>query len=295
MKQFVKMNKNDNNLSFGNFCNLIKELSVNKYAAVQSQIACEIFNIDSVNESTINNYCVGIRRINDEYKEIYLKLRSSYSKDSFTMLHIISNLKDILNGTHTSFNQNNILMKNIINEDIKIVELCNRLFNISKNDISVNNKTKDHFNSLLINKEYYSFLSEVLFFIILEKKQPVYENEEKSKIIDKIIENTKISSNDLTKYINLKFAEEINYHHKLKMLAEENNPYANMELGINEYKGYIANEKRYDYAYDYFKAASFFDHPNALYMKARIAIEIFNQDEKDDLLKAAELRFCCRY
>lgn len=289
MKQYIKMNKNDNNLSLGNFCLLIKDLSVNKNAAIQSQIVCEIFDIDSVNESTINNYCVGIRRIKDEYKEIYIRLKSKYQKDTFVMVPILNNLRSILNGKRDfSDIANKDIIKNI-NSDIKIVELSNKLYNIAKNDISVPNDTKDILGSFISSKNYYDFLSNALFFIVLDKKQPVYENEEKSKIIDKLIENTNISSNDLTKYINLKFTEEINYHHKLKMLAKENNPYANMELGINEYKGSIADKKRYDLAYNYFKAAALFNHPNAIYMKARIAIEIFKIDEKDDLEKAAKL------
>ncbi len=75
MKNYVKMNKNDKHLSLGNFCDFVKDISTNKTAAVQSQIVSEIFNLDAVNETTINNYCVGIRRIGDEYKEIHIKLK----------------------------------------------------------------------------------------------------------------------------------------------------------------------------------------------------------------------------
>lgn len=288
MKKYIKMNKNNNELSLGNFCDAIKEISANKNAAIQSQVVCEIFNVDSVNDTTINNYCVGARRIGDEFKEIYIKLKNRYEKDSSAIKEIIFNIQTILNGNITK--KDPFDYEDVINSDFKIKELSNKLYSIAKNDKSISKDKLEKLTLLITEKNYYIFLSEVLFFIVLEKKQPVFIDKEKNEIIEKIIENTNISSNDLTKYINLKFAEEINYHHKLKAFAEQDNPYCLMELGISEYKGYNAGQPRYDKAYEYFSKAAFYNHPNALYMKAKLgALYLNKKDEMPDLLKAIEL------
>ena len=63
-KKYIKLNNNNNHLSLGNFCRLIKEISLNKTYANQTNIFCTILNIDSANESTINNYCIIIKQGN---------------------------------------------------------------------------------------------------------------------------------------------------------------------------------------------------------------------------------------
>ncbi|MFI3260263.1 MAG: SEL1-like repeat protein [bacterium] len=290
MKKYIKMNKNNQHLSLGNFCDLIKEISTNKNAAVQSQIACSIFNIDSISDTAMNNYCVGIRRIGDDYKEIYIKFKSNFLKNNTTMIPVIFSLKNILNGKHISPLANDFDNIKIINEDEKIIELSKKLFSLAKNDKSVPIQVIKQFKSFILNNQYYLLLSEILFYIILEKKQPIYENDDKIEIINKVIENTKISSDDLSKFLNLKFSEEINYHYKLTNLAKENNPYALMELGIYEIKGYITGERRPQKAYEYFKIAASFDHPNALFMKVKIGIKYLHKtNQHADLEKAINL------
>ena len=71
MKKYIKLNIDDNHLSWGNFCRIIKEYAVNKTSALQIEVFCTIFNIDSINDTTVNNYCVGCRSINNEYKQIF--------------------------------------------------------------------------------------------------------------------------------------------------------------------------------------------------------------------------------
>ena len=44
MKKYLKMNHNNNQLSLGNTCDIIKKLSKNKLLATQTNIFCAIFN-----------------------------------------------------------------------------------------------------------------------------------------------------------------------------------------------------------------------------------------------------------
>ena len=72
-KKYIKMNVDDNHLSFGNLCRLIKLQAKNKSSAMQSEVFCTLFNVDSINDTTINNYCVGVRGINDDYNWGWVK------------------------------------------------------------------------------------------------------------------------------------------------------------------------------------------------------------------------------
>ena len=92
------MNNNQNQLSLGNFIQIIKKNSVNKHLANQVEIFCSIFNIDDVNESTVNNYCIGARSIGDEYKDIYVKLNKKYKKDMKVFIPIVSKIVCLLMG-----------------------------------------------------------------------------------------------------------------------------------------------------------------------------------------------------
>ena len=76
------MNNNTNQLSLGNFIQIVKKNSINKHLANQSEIFCIIFDIDAVNDSTVNIYCIGARSISDEYKDIYLDLKAERTKNN---------------------------------------------------------------------------------------------------------------------------------------------------------------------------------------------------------------------
>ena len=97
-KKYIKLNNNNNHLSLGNFCRIVKEISQNKNFANQTNIFCTIINIDSANESTINNYCIGCRSIGTTYKETYQNYKYQYTKNNNYMLDIILNLISILDG-----------------------------------------------------------------------------------------------------------------------------------------------------------------------------------------------------
>jgi len=170
-KKFIKMNDNNIHLSLGNFCRVIKEVSLNKAFAGQSEIFCTIFNIDTVNDSTINNYCIGYRSIGSNYKELFYKYRDNYKKDKSFMEEIILNLISIIDGyVYTSEYKN----KTFINSNNNLKEVCSKMYNIAKNDVSVNNNYTLKIQEYLNDNKLYECINEILFYIILEKKQPIY-------------------------------------------------------------------------------------------------------------------------
>ena len=67
-KNFIRLNINNNYLSFGNFLRIIKEESNNSNAFWQSDLFGIIFNTYNIADSTVNNYCTGYRSINIKYK-----------------------------------------------------------------------------------------------------------------------------------------------------------------------------------------------------------------------------------
>ena len=51
-----------------------------------------------LNDTTINNYCIGIRSINNDYKQQYIIYKKNYPKDNYILLDIIINLLTIITG-----------------------------------------------------------------------------------------------------------------------------------------------------------------------------------------------------
>ena len=77
MKKYYKMNDNDCFLSLGNLFRVIKEVSKNTSNSVQTELFCILFDIPNINSTTVNNYCVGARRIGDIYRQKYLKITNN--------------------------------------------------------------------------------------------------------------------------------------------------------------------------------------------------------------------------
>ena len=277
-KKFIKMNNTINQLSLGNFIQIVKKNSINKHLANQSEIFCTIFNIDDVNESTVNNYCIGARSISDDYKDIYLYLRSQRNDDGNVFLPIISKLvcliKGMVDDTQSIEDINN-------NKNLK--NICISLYNISKND----NKVSDSFsNGLLenINKnDLYNFIVDILLYVVLEHKQPIYISDEINDKLENILYSTNISFESLQDYLNMLFGDGINYDYTIKQMAKKNNPYALFELGLSEYNGKMSGMPRYNVAFDYFSKAASFNHPRANYIAGRMLIEgeVGNCSDKD--------------
>ena len=131
-RKYIKLNDNYSHLSLGNVINVIKEESKNKTSAIQSEVFCALFNLDYINESTVNNYCVGSRSIGNDYKQIYINLQKKYQQDEKIFIPIISNILTIISGT--IYDINNI---KLINENTSLKNIDYKLYNISKNDFYV--------------------------------------------------------------------------------------------------------------------------------------------------------------
>lgn len=268
-KKYIKLNNNNNHLSLGNFCRIIKETSLNKTYANQTNIFCTILNIDSANESTINNYCIGCRSIGNTYKETYQNYKYQYNKNNNYMLDIILNLISILDGYIYTEEYKKI---SFINNNKNIIKTTHSLYNLAKNDKTIENSFINKLNKLINNNKYYDSITEILFYIILEKKQPIYIENIINETIENILINSNISINDLENFLNLQFKDGINYIYSLKELAKNNNPCACFELGLMEYKGEITGNKRYNKAYEYLQIAANYNHPRANYLIGKMLL-----------------------
>ncbi len=288
-RKYIKLNNNYSHLSLGNIIINIKNESKNKTSAIQSEVFCAIFNIDYINDSTINNYCIGSRGIGNDYKQIYINLKKRYSSNKLIFIDIVCNILSIINGT--IFDLKNI---EAINDNLSLKNICHNLYNISKNDFYVSKEATNLFKNLLKENNYYELFIEFLFYAILEKKQPLYEDEKTKNVIETILQNTDISVVDLQDFLILELNEGMNFSHSLINLGNQNNPYANYHLAIMEYRGEFSGEPRYDKAYEYFLKSANANHPSACWMIGNMIIneKIGHQDYKTAILyfeKAQEL------
>lgn len=48
MKKYIKLNNNDNHLSLGNFTRIIKENTINKTSALQTEVFSTLFNTANI-------------------------------------------------------------------------------------------------------------------------------------------------------------------------------------------------------------------------------------------------------
>ncbi len=290
MKNYVKLNKNLNHLSLGNLFDMIKNTSINKSGAIQTEIFCLIFNIDNISDTTVGNYCTGYRAIGNNYKQIYINFKKHYERDIHVLIPIINNLISVMEST--IYDTESI---DTINSNKSLIKLCKSLTPLVKNDLYVPINLKKELLFHVSNSNYYDFICQVLFFVILEKKQPLYESDLVNETIEEILEHTNMSVSDLKDFLEIKFKEGISYINSLKRLAQNNNPYANHELGNMEYNGEIAGYPRYEEAYKYYKVAADYSHPTSCWMLAHMIINkkigSLSNDDIDvawDYLKKAE-------
>ena len=267
MHNYIKLNDNYHHLSLGNLFNAIKDEAKNKTSAIQSEIFCLIFNVPSIADTTVGNYCTGYRAIGNEYKQIYLNYQKKYQKDKEILIPIIDNIISIMEGYIYE-------VKNIdeINEVSSLQKLVHHMHNLAKNDIYVPSKFKKELLNDIDDNNYYEALCHILFYVVLEKKQPLYEADLVLETIEEILKNTNMSVDDLKKYLEIGFKEGINFIPSLKKLADDNNPYALYELGNKEYKGEIAGYPRYEEAYKYHQLAASFNHPTAYWMLSHMIL-----------------------
>lgn len=257
-RKYIKLNDSYSHLSLGNIIITIKELSKNKSSAIQSEVFCTIFNVPYANDSTINNYCIGSRSIGNDYKQIYINLKNKYEKNNKIFIDIVCNILTIVNGRIYD-------IKNIeeINKNSILKEICIKLYNISKNDLYIKKEALEKFTDLFNKENYYDLFVNFLIYGILEKKQPLYEDERIKNVVETLLESTKIGVKDLEDFLLLELNEGTNFDYSLVNLAKEGNAYANYHLGINEYRGYFSGKPNYEKAFEYFASAAEKNHPSA--------------------------------
>ena len=282
-KQYIKLNDNDENLSLGNLFRLIKEMAKNRVSALQSELFCILFSVDSINDTTVNNYCVGCRSIGTDYKQIFINKEKKYRKNNDEFTDVIIDLMNVLDGVVHSISSNKI---EFINNSDSIALLVRKLYNLAKNDRQVKQDFIDIIHRLIEEKNYYDSLVEILIFIVLNKKQPLYEDELKKEVLENVLNDTSISSVSLQEYLSLKLREGINFDYSMKKLAENGNAYASYELGCDEYYGYVTGEPRYSKALEYLEKAAFDNHASSNYMVGNIFIRgLVGTKSKEELEK----------
>lgn len=263
-KTIIRLNTNDNHLSLGNMFRIIKEESIMKNTFLQSDLFCSIFQIDSIADSTVNNYCTGYRSINTIYKEHILSLKKEYQKDSLVFLpilsHVLSFLEDRVFSLDTTTAKD---LLSIINTNTKMEIVCNRLYHISKNDSSTKDTFNFHLYQLLQSKNFYSCFVEILLFCVLEKKQPIYYESSVLETIENNLHYTNISLSEIHDFISMQLKEGIWSIRNIILLANKQNAFACFELASLEFYGAIAGYPRYNICYQYYKIAADKNHPVA--------------------------------
>ena len=270
MKKYIRMNNNDNNLSLGNFFRIVKEMAKSKSSAQQKDLFCILFEEDDVNDTTVNNYCVGCRSIGEKYKNYFLEKVHNYGKNPAVFAKQLLEFLSIIDGNVYDFNTNAI---DFINENKNAQLLSEKLCALAKNDKSVDEKFSSALEYKVKMHATYSALCDEIVYIVLKKKQPIYEESLKKEVINSVLSDTSISSSSLEEYLSLKLKERINYDKKLRDLADKDNAYAAFEIGENEYLGLYKGYPRYNEAYKYLVKAASLNHPNACYLVGRMLVK----------------------
>ena len=282
-KQYIRMNDNDEHLSLGNLFRIVKESSKNKTSALQSELFCVLFDVDSVNDTTVNNYCVGCRGIGNDYKQIFINKAKKYQKNHEEFCEIIIGLLNIIDGeVHVGITSE----VEFINKSNSASELARKLYNLAKNDRQIKQEFVNNIYRLLEKGQIYECLVEQLIYIVLEKKQPLYEEKLKREVFENVLNDTSISSVSLQEYLSLKLREGINFDYSMRKLADSGNAYANFEVGSDEYYGHVTGKPRYSEALKYLRKAALEKHAAANYMVANIYIRgLVGNKSKEELDK----------
>ena len=250
-RNYIKMNNNDKYLSFGNVVRVIKEVSNNKNA-MQLEIFSSIFDINNVNITTINNYCIGIRAIGIEYKKIF---SDKYKNDKRLFLTNILALLSILDDKIYFINDNSY---NEINHNSKLKLVIDKLLEIAKNDEAV---SSDFIKSIK-KMDLYDSIIELLNYSINKNIQPLYKQDI----------NIKINKGELDDYLKIKLYYGQSNISSLINLAEKNNMYACADLGSLWFDGLVDGSVNFNKSYDYYLKAAIKGHPKACWMIANLML-----------------------
>lgn len=279
-KEYIKLNINDNYLSLGNLFRIIKEESNNSNSFLQSELFYIIFDTDDIADSTVNNYCTGFRAINPKYKNYIREIKKDFQKNPDNLILIIWKIIEFIEDKKIDIDK--ITIKEI-NENFRLKHICNRLYSISKNDTDVNINLSSRLHSYLEEGDLYKFFAEVLFYVVIDKKQPIYINEKFNSIIEKNIYDTNISINDIQEFIKIQLSSGIWSIRGIKELAKKNNPFACFEMASMECYGIATGKPRYEEAFQYYKIAAEHNHPVANWAIGYLYYEghIGNKSKKD--------------
>lgn len=253
-RNYIKMNDNDNYLSLGNVINTIKKVSNNKNA-MQTELFYTIFNVNNVNATTINNYCIGYRAIGLEYKRIFIDLKRKFEQDKEIYINIILGILSIMDDV---IYIKDVSSLELINTNKKLNEVIKELLIIAQNDKHIEKET---INSIKKLTNYEAFI-ELLNYSILENNQPVYTQSI----------NIKINREELNEYLKIKLYYGESYINSLIELSRKDNMYACAELGSLEFDGYISGKPNYKKCYDYYYKAALKDHPKGCWMVANLML-----------------------
>lgn len=253
-RNYIKMNDNDNYLSLGNVINTIKKVSNNKNA-MQTELFCTIFNVNNVNATTINNYCIGYRAIGLEYKKVFIDLKRKYELDKQVYENIILGILSIMDDIIYIKDGSSL---ELINTNKKLNEVIKELLIIAHNDEHIEKETINNIKKL---NNYEAFI-ELLNYSILENNQPVYTQSI----------NIKINREELNEYLKIKLYYGESYINSLIELSRKDNMYACAELGSLEFDGYISGKPNYKKCYEYYYKAALKDHPKGCWMVANLML-----------------------
>lgn len=259
-KQYIKLNINDNYLSFGNLIRVLKEESYNPNSFLQSDLFCIIFDIPDIADSTVNNYCTGFRAINAIYKNYFKDIKNEYQNNKNILIPTITKILSAIENE--PFEIENYTTKKI-NSNNRLYQICTRLYSLSKNDSDTDIKLSNTLYKYLNKRNLYDFMCIILFYVILEKKQPILLEQNLNDVIEKNIYDTNISVNDIKDFINIQLNSSIWSIRSLMQLATNENPFACFEIASMECYGIITGKPRYEIAYDYYKIAAKNNHPVA--------------------------------
>lgn len=266
-RKYIKLNTNDDYLSIGNLFRIVKEESNSKNTFLQSELFCSIFNLKDIADSTVNNYLTGFRSINSIYKEKFMNLMKEFEKNTSAFIPIVFEILSRLENKLYKWDSHSLSSSLlIINSNIKLNTVCNRLFNLAKNDKDVSSILIDKLKKSINSGDLYLFIINILSFVVLERTQPVYQDDEISKYTENSLINTNISTNEVRDFLNIALQESMWSSITLTgELAKKGNPFACLQMAFFEFYGLISGYPRYIKSYNYYKIAAEQNHPAALW------------------------------